>query len=138
SYPISYAYNGQIARSNLASINSPSTCIGFWEAYGKASIPNYAISTPTLSKAGPPHPVWGSSDCALYVYKIPLNTYWIHAQQSNYLYLDGHVKSVAVGTDYHSSPWAALDTNGVPQSYWSDDRGCAWLFRPPLTPDAEN
>jgi len=138
-YPISYAYNGQLACSNLASITSPATCINFWEAYGKASIRNYAISTPTLSTPGPPHPRFSSSDCALYVQRVPITTsYFVHGNGSNYLYCEGHVKWVSASTDYHYSPWAEIDGNGIPGSYWSDDRGCAWLFRPPLTPDGEN
>jgi len=138
---ISYTYNGQLACSSLASINAPATCISFWEGLGKMSLRNYAGDTPTLAVQGPPHPVYGNVDCALYVVAsndIPPPTYWVHSQGANYLYGDGHVKFQNVSTDYHTSPWAAIDSNGVPSSYWDDGRGCAWLFRPNLTSDAEN
>jgi prepilin-type N-terminal cleavage/methylation domain-containing protein/prepilin-type processing-associated H-X9-DG protein len=137
-YPISYTYNGQLACSTLAAVTSPSTCINFWEGFGKASIRNYALSTPSFFPGGPPHPVFPSSDCAFYVQRVPITTtYYVHGQGSDYLYCDGHVKWVT-GTDYHTSPFASFDANGIPQSWWVGDRDCWWLFRPTLTPDGEN
>jgi prepilin-type N-terminal cleavage/methylation domain-containing protein/prepilin-type processing-associated H-X9-DG protein len=137
--PISYTYNGQLARSGLATIEAPARCISFWEGWGKISLRNYAGANPTLSITGPPHPIYDQVNCQMYVAASKANpqvpSYWIHGQGANYLFCDGHVKWYTVSTDYNISPWATLDANGVPGFYWvQSGGGCAWLFRPNLQP----
>lgn len=132
--PISYAYNGQLATSSLASVQSVASCILTWEGYGKLSTRNYSLPTPTLRNVRPQHELYGTDSCVMYVIAIPVPTMWIHGEGSNYLFVDGHVKWRRVGTDYRTSPWARIDASGSPASYWvaGGGRSCAWLFRPDL------
>jgi len=142
--PISYTYNGQIACSNLASIQAPTRCISFWEGWGKLAFRNYAGSNPELNFAGPPHPRYGQVDCEMSVAgtdSIPPPTYFIHGRGGNYLFCDGHAKWYTASTDPETSPWFTIDDNGIPGNYWVEDpspaahpAGCAWLFRPTLQP----
>jgi prepilin-type N-terminal cleavage/methylation domain-containing protein/prepilin-type processing-associated H-X9-DG protein len=135
--PISYALNGQFSNTSISNIEAPSRCISFWEAWGKHAFRNYAMSNPKLM-AGPPHPSY-PGPCAMFVDQIPIvTTYWIHNQGQNFCYCDGHVKYVVIGSgdgDFNQQPWAGIDSNGIPSAYWSDDKGCAWLFRPDLQPN---
>jgi prepilin-type N-terminal cleavage/methylation domain-containing protein/prepilin-type processing-associated H-X9-DG protein len=131
-YPISYSYNGVLATSNLASVQSVAACIMVWEGWGKLSLRNFAASNPTML-TGPPHPRYPPpTQCALYVLRIPTPSYWIHSEGSNYLFVDGHVKWRKLSTDPWQSPWASINAQtGQVNTYWWDGQ-CPWLFRPAL------
>ena len=132
-YPISYAFNGQLANSSLATIQAGSSCITMWEP-GRYSGQNFAIATPSLLGVAGAHPSYSNkTGCVLWVPVIPPPTVFVHNNGSNYLFVDSHVKWRAnAGGNPDQSPWGNVNASGIPGSYWTatGTPGCAFLFRP--------
>jgi len=138
-YTFSETYNGYLNQWALAASNSPATVPVFSEGLGVGYMPRYGNAFPLLlNKSGSAwQPVFihddGGVNCpGPWVYGFNVDkSWWVHSNHgSNYGFMDGHSKYVVDPSA--SSPWAATDTTGIPQSLWVDglasSHGCNEFF----------
>jgi prepilin-type N-terminal cleavage/methylation domain-containing protein/prepilin-type processing-associated H-X9-DG protein len=136
-YTYSLTFNGYLNQWPASGTNTPAGLITFSEGLGVGTMPRYANAFPLLiSNTG-----WeglfiaddsGATHCAQpYGYSFNYDaSWWVHSKGSNYTYADGHSKYVQ--NPSQKSPWAALDSAGLPQSLWVDSQasadGCNWYY----------
>jgi prepilin-type N-terminal cleavage/methylation domain-containing protein len=135
-YTYSLTFNGYLNQWPNSSTVTPAGVINFSEGLGVGTMPRYANDFPLLiSDSG-----WeglfiaddGGTHCAQpYGYSFNYDSsWWVHSRGSEYAYADGHSKYVQ--NPSAKSPWAALDSNGLPTSLWVDGTacgdGCCWYY----------
>ncbi|MDX1934897.1 MAG: DUF1559 domain-containing protein [Capsulimonadales bacterium] len=122
----SYTFNGYLGAWALAGTQAPASVIMISEGLGKGTMPRFGNVFPLLlSDTGAAqtqfNPGSASGDCSTATGRYGFNfnynrSWWVHNRGTNYTYTDGHVKYVV--NPGSSSPWAALDANGLPTSLW--------------------
>jgi len=135
-YTYSLTFNGYLNQYPASGVAAPARLITFSDGLGIGTMPRYANSFPLLISNSGGEALFiaddGGTHCAQ-PYGFGFNydsSWWVHNKGSNYSYADGHSKHVA--NPSANSPWAALDTNGLPQSLWVDtvasSHNCNWYY----------
>ncbi len=123
-YYSNYAFNALLDAYNEAAIVEPATTIMWWEAYGVLASENAHLSSPAWfnpdpNGGTPPWPFQWKSGLGYTAYMWGPqfeNSADVHNGGENIAYCDGHVKWVKNGGI--TSPWAQVDADGLPLSYW--------------------
>jgi len=135
-YTYSLTFNGYLNQWPMTTTNMPASTFFFSEGLGIGTMPRYANDFPLLISPSGWEGMFIADDkgvhCAEpYVYGFNVDvSWWVHAQGTNYSFLDGHAKHIRnpAGT----SAWATTDLTGIPQYLWADGTacgdGCCWFY----------
>jgi len=155
---VGMSYNGLLHAYNATGVASPATCPLMWTGEGKQNLTGFAFSNPSLlcNQTGTTacrytpgaHPQTGAAGQGGTMYFIAGcgggvktgPTHQVHSNNAQWVYVDGHAKSVKIGmqandtasvnTDPYTDPNTAYYTGArCAQSYWWDGSH-PWLFRP--------
>ncbi|MFN3689491.1 MAG: hypothetical protein ACK4UU_01045 [Fimbriimonadales bacterium] len=136
---VSYTYNGLLHRLEVGRVAAPHLVPLLWEGRGRDATYGYALSNPVLRCTSVSNcqyrPYTGGECSPRGVMFGLLGSAWIHPRGVAFAFVDGHVAYrrlglvVGANTNYNYDPFTNYDSNGIPQSHWTD--GCnPWLFRP--------
>ncbi len=121
-YNSNYSFNALLDSYPESGIVEATSTIMWWEAYGVNGYSNAHLGSPAWFNPNPTPTNWpimwkSWQGYTAYVWSNQMQASAdVHNGGENYLYCDGHVKWQKNGSIL--SAWAAVDANGVPQSYW--------------------
>jgi prepilin-type processing-associated H-X9-DG protein len=131
----SYHFNALLEAYPEAGLADPAGTIEWWPAYGQTAPQNGTLSAPAWYNPWPALPDWpvqwqsGAGYIAVMWNSSLSASAWVHNEGQNLLWCDGHVKWAKVpGT---GSPWARVDSQGRPQTYWWNGEG-PWYHIPDI------
>jgi prepilin-type N-terminal cleavage/methylation domain-containing protein/prepilin-type processing-associated H-X9-DG protein len=142
---LGYSYNKLLAWRSMASVVQPASIFLVTEGFGNYGVIGaqgggwFDVNAPygRNTSTGVVTPYTFGMGCAVYGGFTNGGSFLydkIHGGKNNYLFVDGHVKSVNPAGDYRYSPFSRLSATGGIGGFWHWGDNCPLLWVPEGTP----